>query len=735
MSHSIEFSQEAPSLEQALELVKQHCPDATLSSGESVILHAEAVVHILEQLHIDTSTKIAATLLFAVPHINTDVERLLSAHFGKEIFDLVMHAQKLVQLSSMGGSSLESTQHENRKAHVEALRKMLLAFARDIRIVLIHLASCLQSLRFYAAQKISAPSSISSQVLEIYAPLANRLGIWQIKWELEDLAFRFEQPDIYKRIANLLDEKRTERETFIANVIHQLKKELNEAGIQADISGRPKHIYSIWQKMRGKELDFAELYDVRAFRIIVASIKDCYTVLGFVHHLWQPIPKEFDDYISRPKPNGYQSLHTAVMDEAHRAFEIQIRTQDMHQFAEYGIAAHWRYKEAGKKGYSGNVSANEVYDTKIAWLRQLLAWKEDVSHEDTTHWENIKQIQLDDHIYVLTPQAQIIALPQEATPIDFAYHLHTELGHRCRGARVDGAMVPLNTALKNGQTVEIIAVKQGGPSRDWLNPQLAYINSNRTRQKVRAWFNAIELENTIAQGRSIIEKILQREGKTAINLEDLATQLNFKTAEDLFASAGKDELNAKDISKALTSDKTQTPTLPEGPAALASLLHKNKSKETFSASSNGVLVEGMGTLLTQLAGCCKPAPPDDIMGFVTQGKGVSIHRKHCTNFLNLQTRMPERVIQTSWSQQSLEGSHTGHYAIDIQIKAQDRPGLLHDISEVLAREKIKISQIQMRTDHHHAFIHLTVVVQGADQVQQTIRHIESLSGVITVQRK
>jgi GTP pyrophosphokinase len=622
-----------------------------------------------------------------------------------------------------------------RRAQIEALRKMLLAFAQDIRVVLIRLASRLQTLRYYAATKASPGADVARETLEIYAPLANRLGIWQLKWELEDLAFRFEDPETYKRIAKLLDEKRVERETYVAQAIARLQQELAAAHIQAEVSGRPKHIYSIWRKMRGKALDFAELYDVRAFRVIVPDIKDCYAVLGIVHNLWQPVPKEFDDYISRPKPNGYKSLHTVVVGDDGRAFEVQIRTHEMHRFAEYGVAAHWRYKEAGVRGYGGQFAASEKYDEKIAWLRQLLAWKEDIAEGEepgAKPWEQLRHATLDDdHIYVLTPQARVIALPQGATPLDFAYHLHSELGHRCRGARVDGAMVPLNTPLQNGQTVEVVAVKEGGPSRDWLNPQLGYLQSSRAKQKVRAWFNAIELQETIASGRAMVEKTLQREGKTSVSLDQLAAKLGFKSPEDLFNVVGKEEFSLRNIEQAL-SDAAP----PEPQVDTPEQFEKRGSGASVArGASTGVLVVGVDALLTQLARCCRPAPPDEVSGFVTRGKGMSIHRSDCPMFQRMAARAPERVLAAAWSADVMGGRGSSVYPVDITIEAQDRQGLLRDISEVFAREKMNVVGVKTMSRRAAAFMQFTVEVSSSSQIQRACTLLGEVAGVVRATRK
>lgn len=732
----------SPSFDDVLAFVREHAGDARLSSGELLADHAAGTASIMGKLNVDPPAVQAAALFALTPHLN-DPERELAARFGDEVARLVSDVRKLLRLGTVSLRVAQNAAPEagrdaaaERRAQIEALRKMLLAFAQDIRVVLIRLASRLQSLRYYAAAKIAPPPDVARETLEIYAPLANRLGIWQLKWELEDLAFRFEDPVTYKRIAKLLDEKRVEREAYVAEAIGSLQRELAAAHIQAEVSGRPKHIYSIWRKMRGKELDFSELYDVRAFRVIVPDIKDCYTVLGIVHHLWQPVPKEFDDYISRPKPNGYKSLHTVVIGDDGRAFEVQIRTHEMHNFAEYGVAAHWRYKEAGARGYGGQFSASDKYDEKIAWLRQLLAWKDDVEDGGGAAggkaWAQLRETTLDDdHIYVLTPQARVIALPQGATPVDFAYHLHSELGHRCRGARVDGAMVPLNTPLANGQTVEIVAVKEGGPSRDWLNSQLGYLKSPRARQKVRAWFNAIEHEENIAHGRALVEKTLQREGRTSVNLDNLAAKLGFKTPEELFSVVGKEEFSLRNVEQAL-SDAPPPEPAPEAPADFEK---RSSGASVAHGASTGVLVVGVDALLTQLARCCRPAPPDPISGFVTRGKGMSIHRSDCATFRRMAERAPERVLQTTWSADVLGGRGASVYPVDLMIEATDRQGLLRDISEVFAREKLNVVGVKTQTRRNAAFMQFTVEISNSAQVQRACTLLGEVRGVVRAGRK
>src|SRR6185436_1223284 len=464
------------------------------------------------------------------------------------------------------------------------------------------------------------------ETLDLYAPLANRLGVFQLKWELEDWSFRFLEPELYRKIAGMLDEKRVEREQYIRRAIATLTQELEAAGVQGEINGRPKHIYSIWNKMRAKSLDFGQLYDVRALRVIVPTLKDCYTALGVVHNLWQPIPKEFDDYISRPKGNLYQSLHTAVIGPLGKTLEVQIRTQEMHRHAEYGVASHWRYKE--------KVKTSEAFEQKIAWLRELLAWRDEVADWASTAK---KKAQLDDTVYVLTPQGKVLDLPSGSTPIDFAYELHSDLGHRCRGARVDGQIVPLDTPLASGQRVEIVTAKSGGPSRDWLNAERGFVKSAKARAKIRQWFNAKAHAETVAEGRAIVEKELKRERAAHASLDTLAERLGFKKPEELFVAIARDEVNLRQLQVAVRG---------AGPAPVA---EAPKIKARAAGAKSGVLVVGgMDRLMTQLAKCCKPVPPDPIRGFVTRGKGVSVHREDCASLKRLAENQPERLIEAEW---------------------------------------------------------------------------------------
>ena len=610
---------------------------------------------------------------------------------------------------------------------------MLLAFSKDLRVIMLRLASRLQTLRYFASSKQAVPASLAKESLQVFAPLANRLGIWEIKWELEDLSFRFLEPDTYKQIAKLLDEKRVERESNMQRLREQVQTELAAQNIKASVQGRPKHIYSIVKKMRGKSLDFSQVFDIRAMRIIVSNVADCYEALSWVHSSFSPITSEFDDYIAKPKPNGYQSLHTVVRDDAGRPIEIQIRTQAMHDHAEHGVAAHWAYKEAGAKGYVG-VSANSDYDAKIAVLRQLLAWERemsteaagpDASAEKTGADPSSEETSLfDDRIYVLTPNAAIVELPQGATPIDFAYTVHTNLGHRCRGAKADGVMIPLNTPLQNGQTVEITTVKEGGPSRDWMNTELGFLVSHRARAKVRAWFNAQITHENIAKGREAVEKILQREGKTSIKLEDLASDLGFKSSEALFETVGKDEFSLRNIEVFLRP--------PEPVMQPDDFVLLKKSRVVPPKSQSGVLVVGVDSLLTQLSKCCRPAPPDAISGFVTRGKGVSIHRNDCRNFQSLLTKHSERVIEVRWGVQ--KPGQTLLYPVEVSVEATDRQGLLRDISEVFAKEKMNVVGVQTQSIKGTAWMTFTVEVADASLLKRVMQSVKSVSGVGQVRR-
>ena len=685
----------------AADFAKALCAGKPLGTGEDAWQHAVGMALVAASLRLDLDTRLAA-LLFAVSDHLEDAAEKLTAEFGAAVAELVDGLRRLKGLQLVTGRN-ESAQSV--KAQAEVLRKMLLAMSADIRVVLLRLASRTQTLRHLAEQPDADRSLVARESLDIYAPLANRIGVWQLKWELEDLSFRFLEPDTYKQIARMLDERRVERGKFIDEAIARLQGELSDAGIKAEVYGRPKHIYSIYSKMRAKRLEFSEVYDVRALRVLVDDVKDCYTVLGIAHHIWQPIPQEFDDYIAHPKGNNYQSLHTAVIGPGGRALEVQIRTHEMHRHAELGVAAHWRYKE--------NAGQDARYDDKIAWLRQLLSWRDEIS--DSSEWvRQFKRAALDDTIYVMTPQGRVLDLARGATPVDFAYRLHTDLGHRCRGAKVNGVLVPLNTPLQNGQTVEITTVKQGGPSRDWLQPEQGYLATSRARAKVRQWFTAREEAETQAQGRAIVTREMQREGKSGASLDELAHKLGHANADALFMAAARNEVGQRQLQAALRGAPVEAPAEPE--------LQTRCSKA--AASGNRVLIVGVDKLMTQLGRCCKPAPPDDIAGFVTRGKGVSIHRLDCTNFRNMGARNPERIIGAEWG----EGADA-LYPADIVVEAQDRQGLLRDISEVLSREKINVTAVRTQSKQGNARMSFTIEVSGVAQLQRALKLIGEIGGV------
>ncbi|RYF59385.1 MAG: bifunctional (p)ppGpp synthetase/guanosine-3',5'-bis(diphosphate) 3'-pyrophosphohydrolase [Comamonadaceae bacterium] len=713
-------------IDKTLHWAQPHWQTHTAASGEPLAEHAAGTSRLLAGLHTDAATR-AAAILASLPYdFSSGAPALrddpIAQHFGQEIARLVHGSHALVRLGVMARDARD--QSADSTDQKEMLRKMLLAMAADLRIVLMRLASRLRTLRWHTESKAECPVSFARETLDLYAPLANRLGIWQIKWEMEDLSFRYIEPERYKQIARSLEEKRVEREAFIADTIARMHAAMAQAGVTAEISGRPKHIFSIWNKMRTKSLDFSQLLDLRALRIIVADVRDCYSALGIVHDMWPPVIEAFDDYISRPKPNGYRSLHTVVLDDNQRPFEVQIRTRDMHQFAEYGMAAHWRYKEAGAKG--GEVSASTDYDRQLSWMRQLLAWNADVdSSQAAIPVDAGAPSPSSDHIYVLSPQARVIELPQGATPVDFAYHLHTDLGHRCRGARVDGQMVPLNTRLATGQTVEIITTKSGGPSRDWVNPQLGFLASPRARSKVRMWFNAIELQQRITQGQALVEKELQRLGKTAINLEQLSTHLGFTRAEDLYVAVAKEEFSLRQIDAVFHEPAPE----PEDTDP-ADVTRASRAESAERSGRSGVLVVGVDSLMTQLARCCRPAPPDPIVGFVTRGRGVSIHRTSCSAFRALAAREAERIIDVDWGD-------TGEtlYPVDITVHAQDRSGLLRDLSEVFARLRLNVIGVNTQSRQSLAHMTFTVEVRGAEPMSRAIAALTEVAGVTGVSRR
>ena len=713
-------------LERARSFAEPLIAHETLDTGENTFAHATAVAEILRSIGGSEAMQAASYLVYACEHLNKP-EDVITKAFGTSYAVLAMETTRLVKIQRQARAASLTTQLSPGAANqTENIRKMLLAFSRDLRVVMLRLSSRLQTLRHYAAIKSVAPRAVSTEALHVFAPLANRLGIWQIKWEMEDLAFRFLEPEAYKTIAKQLLDKRVEREGSMLALRDALQTSLLASGIRAEVHGRPKHIYSIARKMRGKQLDFDQVLDVRAMRVIVGDAAACYAALACVHELYAPIDGEFDDYIAKPKANGYQSLHTVVRDESGRPLEIQIRTEAMHLHAEMGVAAHWAYKEAGARGYAGVSAAGsekDKVDAKIAVLRQLLAWSQDVSDEIQN------SSALDDRIYVLTPDAAIVDLPRGATAIDFAYTVHTDLGHRCRGAKVDGQLVTLSTPLESGQTIEISTIKEGGPSRDWLNPELHFLASPRAKAKVRAWFNALQLEETISTGRQAVEKLLQREGKTALKLDDLAAQLGFKTADALFEAVGKDEYSVRTIEQLLRPAPLDAISEDEQILLRTSRVAE-KIASSQKASSGSVLVVGVDSLLTQLAKCCKPAPPDAIRGYVTRGKGVSIHRVGCATLRSLVEKQGERLVDVAWGATKSGAS----YGVNVRVIGSERSTLLRDVTEVFSKEKVPVRSVQQHTVHGSSSITLTVVVSDAAQLAKVLSHVAQVEGVDAARR-
>ncbi len=685
----------------------QKYPGREHPTGQPWMDHARAAAGILGGLRVGGEA-IAAMLLLGVPMVTRTDHEAMQAAFGPVVVSLVDGVASMAQIQNLRSQNVAGTKTNDRASQLEALRKMFLAMAQDVRVVLIKLADQVQWLRELASkQDADARKDAAREALELFSPLANRLGVWQLKWELEDLAFRCIEPETYRNLARQLDEKRKDRETYIGEVMRMLRIELEAAGIEAEVSGRPKHIYSIWRKMQRKGVGLDDLFDVRAVRITVGSVKNCYAVLGIVHNLWTPIPREFDDYIARPKANDYRSLHTAVVGPDSRVLEVQVRTHEMHQHAELGVAAHWRYKEA--------VKGDPGLDDKISWLRHVLEWKDEIA-DAAQLAETFKTHLFQDMVYVVTPQGRVVDLPCGSTAVDFAYHLHSELGHHCRGAKVNGQMVPLTYALSNGQTVEIIAGKDGGPSRDWLNPALGYIKSNRARAKVRQWFNSQQLDEAIAHGRALLDKDLQRLGKTAQNLEELASRMEFAGVNDLFAALGRGEVTPRQVQSAVLGEEGPEDKLPVQPA---------NSRPT--AAPSGILIVGVDKLLTVLARCCKPAPPDRIIGFVTRGRGVTVHRTDCRNV----ARLPqERLIASGWGK-----TGASKFPVDIEVITGSHPALMRDILDVFTREKVRVASSASTSQDLHAKMAFTLEVEGLPQLASLLASVRDITGVESARRK
>ena len=593
----------------------------------------------------------------------------------------------------------------------EALRKMLLAVVSDVRLVLVRIAEQLYRLRLAKKAPMDEQQALAIETREIYAALANRLGVWRLKWELEDLAFRYLESDTYKQIAQTLNEKRTERESFIDTVKSQLLSELAKAGLDADISGRPKHIYSIWRKMQRKGSGLEHIFDERAVRVLVKDVRECYAALGVVHNLWSYLPGEFDDYIANPKENNYQSLHTAVIGPEGRTVEVQIRTHDMHRQAELGVAAHWRYKEGG--------SPEAAFDQKIRVIRHML----EPSDQGDELLDQIRDDVFEDRVYAVSPKGDVAEMPAGSTPLDFAYHVHTQVGHRCRGAKVNGRIVPLTYKVQNGDKIEIITASQSKPSRDWLNPQLGYLAATRSRAKVRTWFRQQDKEQNRRQGREMLDRELARLNVRDIPVNEIATHLKFKDSEAFCTALGAGDLSTAAIATALQNLRRDES---------VEILKKPRQRKSKGAKQHATAISGVGDLLSTFARCCRPVPPEQIAGYITQGRGISIHRQDCGNFLRLNSRNPERVIEVDWGD-----SEQASYPAELKLYAYDRQGLLRDISSVLADEKISLLALQTKSDKKtmQAIMELSIEVPGLPALSRIISRLEQVANVTSVRRR
>ncbi|HFD81001.1 MAG TPA: GTP diphosphokinase [Gammaproteobacteria bacterium] len=704
---------EQTQIHKALEYARQAHSGQTRASGEPYLVHCLAVAEIVHHLNLDHEAVIAAILHDVVEDTDASLEDLRE-QFGGQVCHLVDGVTKMGHIDELRDPA--SVVRSATATHAESVRKLLLAMAEDVRVVLIKLADRLHNMRTLRYLDERRQRRIARETLEIYAPLANRLGMWQIKWELEDLALRYLDPDAYHRIASLLDGRRIDRERHIELVRERLSRALEEAGVSAEVTGRPKHIYSIWRKMRRKNIDFHEIFDVQAVRVLVENTRDCYLVLGIVHGLWHHVPHEFDDYIANPKANNYRSLHTAVIGPEGRPVEVQIRTREMHEHAELGIAAHWRYKEGGHH--------DAGFEKKIAWLRQLLDWKdEEPSADDFV--DRFKSESVEERVYVLTPQGQVVDLPAGATVLDFAYHIHTDIGHRCRGVKVNGRIVPLGYQLRSGEQVEVLTARKAAPSRDWLNPHLGYLKTSRARAKLRNWFRHQDREINISAGRTVLERELRRLGMSAGKLEVVAERLDFDDVDGMMAALGGGDLQVAQVVGVLLN-------LAGGKEGETLSLESPRRVASQPQRADDFRILGVGKLLTQVARCCHPVPNDAIVGYITRGRGVTIHRSDCPNVLRLKEEDRDRLIDVEWG-----GVPDRVFPVDIQIQAYDRPGLLRDISAVFANERINVAGVNTYTDKNDMIARMELHVEVTDigQLSKVLSRIGQLPNIIEVKRK
>lgn len=694
-------------------------------SGEPYFTHCVAVASILADLKLDGDA-IAAGLLHDVIEDTPITIDEIRTEFGVEIAKLVDGVTKLTKLpiEQYGAKADAARNSKSHNREMEYFRKMLLTMDDDVRVVLIKLADRLHNMRTLGYMPEHKQKRIAQETMDIFAPLANRLGIWQIKWELEDLSFRYMEPDAYRAIARSLDERRADREQYVAKIAETLRSELEKHQIKgALISARPKHIYSIYKKMKRKDLPLEQIYDVRAIRVIVQEDTQCYMALGVVHRLWRPIPGEFDDYIASPKDNFYRSLHTAVLDKNGKTVEVQIRTMDMHEDAEYGIAAHWRYKEGRR------ASKDKAFEERIAYLRRLMEFGPDRRDEDAeVFMSRVKSEVFEDRVYAFTPKGDIIDLPVGATPIDFAYHVHTDVGHRCRGAKIHGKLLSLNYHLKTGDQVEIITAKRGGPSMDWLNTDLGYCKTQRARAKIRHWFRRLNREQHISMGRVALERELKRLGVLdRMSFDTVMVLLGYESVDDFLAAIGSGDVTGSQITQRVMEAERERQDSEK--TELEQIKPRVRPPASHDAS-NGVRIKGTGGLLVNLAKCCSPAPGDSIVGYVTRGRGVTVHRADCVNVHGIPDSERERLIEVSWGSVS-----TGQkYVVPVEVIAHDREGLLRDISTLIADERINITSVEVATRHQIATLYISLELADNRQLARILSRIETIPSVFEARR-
>ncbi len=696
---------------------EQQAPKSDIAWAEaaSSFLTGLEMAEILADLHLDTDSLKAAVIYRAVRERKTTLDAVAKLG-GVGIAKLIEGVLRMAAISAVMNPEKRIVLGQA-SDQLDNLRKMLVAMVDDVRVALIKLSERTCAIRAVKNAQAERRQKVAREVFDIYAPLAHRLGIGHLKWELEDLSFRYLEPDAYMRIAKLLDEKRLDRENYIRTVERSLIDSLARVGIEAEVTGRAKHIYSIYRKMKRKNIDFYQVYDIRAVRVLVPDIRDCYAALGVVHNIWQHIPKEFDDYIATPKENGYRSLHTAVLGPEGKVLEVQIRTQDMHDEAELGVCAHWRYKE-------GSTGRSDSYDDKIAWLRQVLEWQEELG--DTGVSSVLSQFSddiIDERIYVFTPDGHVVDLAAGATPLDFAYHIHTEVGHRCRGAKVNGRIVPLNYQLQTGEQVEILKGNESRPSRDWLQPSLGFLGTSRARAKVIHWFKQQDRDRNIEDGREILEKEFKRLDMGKVGMDRLAQLLGLKAADDVYAAVGAGDLRVSQVLNGLQD--------LEGDQPQQELLPLDTRRPRINPLTSEFSINGVDNLMTSIAGCCKPVPGDEVVGYISIGKGVTVHRKNCREVTRLMEINPDRLVDVSWSAEAGQV-----YPVDIFIKAYDRTGLLRDITMLLASERVNVTAVNTLSDRsdNTATMALTIEIHSLAALGDVLARMNQLPNVIEVKR-